>query len=338
MKQKTIFIEIVMLLGLLFNTCTHQSDFPVLKGSYLGQKPPGDIPELFAPGIISTGNHEIWISISPDGREMYYTLRAGLLGQGYNVILYMYQNINDWKGPFVAPFSGRYSDKEQCIYENGNKIVFNSKRPKSGQGEPEEVEDIWTTERINGKWTEPKLLTNFDLGERRMSPCITNSGNLYFSGNYENPENQPDIYRSNFINGKYSIPEKLGGDLNSEYYEGHVFVSPDERFIIFDSNRPDGFGETDMYISFQLEDGSFSKSVNLGEKINSASHDSAPFVTFDGKFLFFFSDRSNVKNYSEKPLSYSEILDSINQPKNGYGDIYWVDAKIIEELKPEKLK
>jgi Tol biopolymer transport system component len=309
--------------------------FPKLTGPYLGQKPPGMTPEVFTPGIISTGNHEFWISVSPDGGEIYYTLRGGLLGHGYNVVLYMYQNKNDWKGPFVVPFSGRYSDKEQCLYENGNKIVFNSKRPKSGKGEPEELEDIWTTERVNGKWTEPKLLTDSDLGERRMSPCITNSGNLYFSGNYENTENLPDIYRSKFINGKYSIPEKLGGDLNSEYFESHVFVSPDERFIIFDSDRPDGFGETDMYISFQLEDGSFSKSVNLGEKINSASNDSAPFVTRDGKYFFFFSDRTDVKNYSEKPLSYSEIINSINQPKNGYGDIYWVDAKIINELKPK---
>ena len=333
MKRVMIFSSLFMLATGLFS---QQSQFPKLVGPYFGQKPLGMMPELFAPGIISTRSHEIWISVSPDGREIYYTLRTGPLGKGCNVILCMQQNKNSRKGPFVAAFSGKYSDKEQCMYENGNKIVFNSKRPKSGQGEPEVLEDIWITERINDKWTEPKSLTDIDLGKRRMSPCITSSGNLYFSGNYENPENQPDIYISKFINGKYSMPEKLGDGVNSEYYEGHVFVSPDESFIIFDSIRPVGFGKTDMYISCKLEDGTFSKAVNLGEKINSASHDSAPFVTFNGKFLFFFSDRSDVKDYSEKPLSYSEILNSMNQPKNGNGDIYWVDAKIIKELRLKK--
>lgn len=42
-------------------------DFPVLKGSYLGQKPPGRLPEVFAPSIISTAFDEFKIVFLPDG-------------------------------------------------------------------------------------------------------------------------------------------------------------------------------------------------------------------------------------------------------------------------------
>jgi Tol biopolymer transport system component len=73
MKQETIFIGITILLALIFNSCARQSDFPVLKGPYLGQKSPGNTPELFAPGIVSTRHYENSITISPDGTQLFFS-------------------------------------------------------------------------------------------------------------------------------------------------------------------------------------------------------------------------------------------------------------------------
>ena len=53
------------------------SGFPTLQGPYLGQTPPGSEPELFAPGLVSTGFYERDLLISPDGDEIYYGLVAG---------------------------------------------------------------------------------------------------------------------------------------------------------------------------------------------------------------------------------------------------------------------
>ena len=50
-----------------------KTDFPKLAGPFLGQKPPGNIPEIFAPGIISTEAHEFSCCFSPDGKEFYFT-------------------------------------------------------------------------------------------------------------------------------------------------------------------------------------------------------------------------------------------------------------------------
>jgi Tol biopolymer transport system component len=52
-----------------------QDDFPILKGPYLGQKPPGMTPEIFAPGIVSTGLDELNSVFSPDGDEFYFCVR-----------------------------------------------------------------------------------------------------------------------------------------------------------------------------------------------------------------------------------------------------------------------
>jgi hypothetical protein len=60
-----------------FWSYAQQDDFPVLKGPYLGQKPPVMTAQIFAPGIISTGMSESAIAVSPEGNEIFYTVHAG---------------------------------------------------------------------------------------------------------------------------------------------------------------------------------------------------------------------------------------------------------------------
>ena len=60
---------------------TDEADFPELTGEYLGQTPPGDTPQLFAPGIVSTGMYARDIAMTPDGTELYYcVMESGLSG------------------------------------------------------------------------------------------------------------------------------------------------------------------------------------------------------------------------------------------------------------------
>lgn len=80
---------------------------------------------------------------------------------------------------------------------------------------------------------------------------------------------------------------------------------------------------SDLFISFKKKDGSWSSPKNLGANINSNAKDEFPYVTPDGKFLFFNSSRKSVIN--EMKIS------------NGPGNMYWVDAEFIEELKDEVL-
>lgn len=84
MKRRVVFIVIVISLILAVSIHTQQNDFPVLKGPYLGQKPPGMTPEIFAPGIVSSsGATEYGIAFAPDGKEFYFSwsqaFNSGLL-------------------------------------------------------------------------------------------------------------------------------------------------------------------------------------------------------------------------------------------------------------------
>ena len=73
-RKQFIFINIVLVFICGISQAQKKLDnFPVLKGPYLGQKPPGMEPEIFAPGIISTEKSEINSVFSPDGNEFYFS-------------------------------------------------------------------------------------------------------------------------------------------------------------------------------------------------------------------------------------------------------------------------
>ncbi len=281
-------------------------DFSQLSGPYLGQKPPGMMPELFAPGLISLEEGaEYGSHFSPDLNEFYFTRNY----PNSSALVRVSKKTNGiWSEPIVVEFMGKFPGSESCISPDGNYFFYVCKDTSKTSGH-----DIYKAERTGNNWNTPKRLTNVDLGNRRISPSVASNGNLYFSGDFDNP-GQKDIYYSEFIDGRYSTPINLGEKVNSEYHESHVYVSPDESFILFDSDRPSKYGKTDIFISIKTEEGSWGKAQNIGPPVNSEYSDWYPTVTPDGKYLMF---SRNI---------------------NRLADIMWVDAKIIEELTPKELK
>jgi Tol biopolymer transport system component len=318
---------------LLFIFCQKEDSFPVINGPYLGQEPPGMTPEIFAPGIISTGYHDGCITFSPDGTELFFHFG----GLGHMVILHMKQENNQWTAPRVASFSGKYRDGEPHFSYDGKKLLFRSTRPLEGKGEPMASTDIWIVERDDSGWgepTNPGYPINSDRDD--LYPTIAKSGDLYFASNRDGGW---DIYISKNVNGLYATTEKLSDAINSEFGDWDAFLAPDESYLILGSNgRSDGFGESDLYISFRKEDGTWTKSKNLGNRINTSYREVDPVISPDGKYIFFRSNRRVHKSYSVVPLTYHEFNKILESPGNGEADIYWVSTKIIEKLKPDHLK
>lgn len=304
-----------------------------LSGEYLGQPAPGDSAVLFAPGIVSTREAERDACFSPDGSEFYYSMT----GLPHFVILEMKLENGKWTGPAVARFSGYYSDIEPSYSPDGKRIFFSSNRPLDETGEPKPDFDIWYVEKTGDGWSEAVnigLPVNTEKNE--FYPSISNDGTLYLTASYEGSMGFEDIYKSELVDGKYTEPVNLGAAINSNLYEYNSFIAPDESYIIYSGHgRRDGFGSGDLYISFRQEDGSWSTAVNMGERVNSAFLDYCPYVSPDGKYLFFSSNRKAGKPYSETGTTYEQLLKALESPENGLGDIYWIDAGIIEQLKPQ---
>ena len=95
-----------------------------------------------------------------------------------------------------------------------------------------------------------------------------------------------------YVSGEYQESESLNGGVNSPYYEAHPCIAKDERFLIFDSNRPGGYGEADLYICFRDQNGSWGNAINLGENINSKGWDGYASISPEGMYLFYSSNKS----------------------------------------------
>ena len=317
---------------LLSSSCSQDDNFTLLKGPYLGQKPPGRTAEIFAPGIVSTGFNEHGISFTPDGRELYFRI----LGLPRGVIYCMKMGENEkWTKPVQAPFLKGY-DAKCSLSPDGNKVVFSTSKPRSEGDERLDHWEIWVAERQNDNWGEPANI-GLKLGYDVACPSISNNGNIYFysesiSGGFGNG----DIYLSKYEVDTYSEPINLGSPINTEYWENDPYIAPDESFIIFQSDREGDHEFGDLYISYKDKNGKWIQPINMGDNVNSStSGEGCPWVTPDGKYLFFSSLRSNHPDYRGEELKYETKMKIMSTPGNGSEDIFWVDANIIEQLRSQ---
>jgi hypothetical protein len=337
LKYKIRLSNVILLAGLLMFSCNQKknenkdSKLTDLSGPYLGQELPGTTPKLFAPGIVSTDLPERDLTISPDGNEIYFTVQLGPLTDFRSCIVGVRQINGYWTKPEVVSFSGQYSDIEPFIQPDGKKMYFASRRPLVQGVENKARYSIWYVDRIGDAWGTPKPVGEPITGGGMVCyASITKSGTMYFTKMHE--DGNEFIYRSKFVDGKFTTPEILPKNVNINDTQWNAFISPDEDFLIVPSYvEGDSYGSYDYYVSFRDENDNWSDLINLGEKINSPGLDFTPSVSPDGKY-FFFQRMAFTEKLDEKILTYNDLINV----HNGRGDIYWVDASVIHELNPFK--
>ncbi|MCC7142857.1 MAG: PD40 domain-containing protein [Candidatus Eisenbacteria bacterium] len=102
--------------------------------------------------------------------------------------------------------------------------------------------------------------------------------------------------------------ENVGSPISSPQLEGAPCIAPDGSYLIFESRRPGGYGSSDLYVSFH-QAGAWTTPRNLGPSINSTYIEDGPFVSSDGKYLFFNRRRSAFTTEQS--------------------EIWWVDARAV---------
>ncbi|MEP6950604.1 MAG: hypothetical protein ABI863_15070 [Ginsengibacter sp.] len=332
--RKTLLPLVVLF---LFATgYSKHSLFIPLTGGYHVKKDPALKPLIFAENIISTEDDEFGATFTPDEKTCYFTMKSpSTIVSNIIVICFSSFKNGQWSAPEIAPFSGRYQDFNPCISPDGLRLFFISNRPVDGKQKLDY--DIWMAEKSGEGWSEPK-----NIGEPvntkgwELGCSVASNGTLYFSTT--GISGNPDLYKSKLVNGKYQEPESLGEAINTVYGETDPFIAPDESYILFASQgRPDGLGEAgasvsyprgDLYISFYKE-GKWTPSKNLGPSVNSTAEESNPWVSHDGKTLYYTSERNFVSIPMKQQLNYSSLEEHLHNPGNGLGDIYEVPVSIF---------
>jgi len=267
-------------------------------GPYLGQKPPGLTPAVFAPGIVSTPTAwEAAISFTPDGSEVFFTRRLVISGNE-NRILHTKLEDGEWTAPSPPSFARDLIEYEAFVSPDGRTIFYNSDRSKPAR--PGAVGEIWYSEKTVDGWGEGRYLSDTINKGWVMFVTAARNGTLYFTAGYDR---RFGVYRSVFEDGQYREPEFLPDEIN-HLRGAHPFIAPDESYLIFDA-QPDGMGMSQLFVSFRTEAGGWTRARPFDSTINATYTENIPHVSPDGKYFFFH--RNN--------------------------DIYWVDAAVIARLR-----
>jgi hypothetical protein len=262
------------------NQKVKDSDPPTIENNYFGQEPPGLESVPLVRGILSKEGWKLGSVFTPKMEEFYFTTAAGDAPLDPTVTVFRKEN-RVWK---------KYD-----FYSTGDNIMYSKDK---------------YIERTDSGWSEIKSLGAPYDSIRIMRLTASLKGTLVFD---EATRDGNGILRySRLVDGKREAPKPLSKEINAGKWTAHPFIALDESYIIWDSEREGGYGDSDMYISFRQPDGSWGAAINFGDKINTDGEDGGGYVTPDGKYLSYCPRCS-------PPY-----------------DRMWVDAKIIETLRPKQ--
>jgi len=267
-----------------------------LSGPYLGQEVPGMTAKLFAPGIISvTGRYEFALSFAPGGDRLLFTTQTT---DEKVLVLHSRQVESQWTRPRPVNLTNgaRLDEMEAFFTPDGHHVYF------APYDEGMDVR-IWQVTPDGDLWHDPVPLAGAIAEHPAFYPVMANDGTLY----YTNIKERRPYFARRSKNGNWSaqpVPVEFGG---------HVYIEPDQSFLLLDARAEDSLGGGDIYVAFPATNGGWTKPVNLGSGVNSEFGESCPSLSADGKYLFF-------SRYNEE---------------GGIAQIYWVDAGVITQARKD---
>ncbi|MEN8005810.1 MAG: hypothetical protein ABFS42_02300 [Candidatus Krumholzibacteriota bacterium] len=306
--------------------------FPELAGPYLGQEPPGLEPVVFAPGIVSTGMNERDLLVSGDGGTIWY----GFMGQGLVTIMETRLTGGRWTEPAPVPFhrDGEFFCFEPTLAADGQRVLFLSNRAAPGQeqGQGWANQNIFSSRLVNGVWEEPEALAApITTSAAEYFPSLAADGTLYFTR--EDDQGQAALWAAEPLGNGFGEPRRLPATVNVGQANYNGTVAPDESWLLFCVNgHPENLGNSDYWISFREEKGSWGPAVNPGDPFNgpglrAASGSLSP----DGKYLFFSTNKT--ENNTKDKIKRENFLKLHKDNTNGSTDIWWVDVDVLDKFR-----
>jgi outer membrane protein OmpA-like peptidoglycan-associated protein/tetratricopeptide (TPR) repeat protein len=235
--------------------------------------------------------------------------------------------------------NSEWDDFAPVLNADESLMIFTTKRKEGNLNENVDLdnfayEDMFSSTRKNGIWSKAvNLGTSINTMYHDSNLALSADGNQLYI--YKD-NNGGDIYVANRqANNSWSKPQPLSDNINSIYAELSVSISPDNNTIFFSSDRPQGLGGVDIYMSTKDNRGRWGKPVNLGPNINTEFDEEGPFIDYDGKTLYFSSKgRNGMGQYDIFKSVYDSTTMTWGEPENlGYpintpdDDVFFVTTK-----------
>ena len=270
--------------------------------------------------VINTKYPEYVPLISADESVLYFTSRrpgsTGELtdawGNYYEDVYVSYNKDGEWTSPqnIGPPINTKTHDACVALSADAQQMIIyrTSKDELSG--------DLYTTQATATGWTTPeKLGPQINTEYKEVSACFSPDGNsIVFSSDKPGGVGGKDLYRVvKLPNGKWSLPSNLSGAINTKYDEDAPFISADGTTLYFSSKGHETMGEYDIFKCIINEDGTFTRTEDVGYPVNTVGDD-----------IYF------VVNASAKHGYYSSLNENIQEVGYESEDIYFIDMHYIE--------
>jgi Tol biopolymer transport system component len=242
------------------------------------------------------------IAFSPDGKEICWLFLPSSDVRDSSGIHFVRQGPDGrWSSPALLESSREYGVMNLSMSPDGTKLFFNSNRlwPEDGNSRPAgntpEAFKVWVMEKTGTVWGAPKPLEP-SINQNVIGVSSALNGTLYTHG----------IKGSRQVGGRYVEWDQLGPPFDiGRITGGNPFISPDESYILFNRRWP-GHSGHGIFVGFRLGENRWTEPVNLSERLHVSRGGSQPVVTPDGRYIFVY----------------------------GQGHFEWMEAKIIQELRP----
>jgi outer membrane protein OmpA-like peptidoglycan-associated protein len=226
-----------------------------------------------------------------------------------------------------------FSEFNPMLSPDGKTLYFSRANHPENAGGPTDKEDIWYSELGNdGKWS---LARNMGPEFNNEQPNFINSvssptpdgktvllllGNKYL----DNGKMLAGVSVSNNINGKWTKPKALNIENDYNYNQkANYFLTNNRKTLLLSVERDDSRGGRDLYVSFMKDDSVWTEPKSLGEVVNTAGEETAPFLASDDQTLYFSSN--GFSGYGGSDIYVSKRLDDTylnwSEPKNMGPDI-----------------
>ncbi len=281
----------------------------------------GMMPQVFAPGVISTPFSEWSTSFTPGAKTVYSSQ-----GAVYWTVVYSNMNNGKWMKPQIAPFSGKWRDTDPFVSPDGKKLFFSSDRPLEGtpQDKPQKAFHLWYVELTAGdEWGAPRHIDSVvnENGKGNYAPSVSQRGTLYFCSRNRDGDSGMNSYCAEWLGDHYARPILVRFSGLSESQD--PFIAPDERYIVFLSG-------SDLYISYR-NGKEWGVPENLGPEVNDGSGNSSPYISADEKTMYYSSARIKgfyKRDYTKPALNYDELAKEAGGLFNSDGNILMIPIHI----------
>jgi outer membrane protein OmpA-like peptidoglycan-associated protein len=188
---------------------------------------------------------------------------------------------------FPVDFNSSSDDFNSNITQNGRVIYFTSDRNGDKQ-------QVFVVEKSGNSWNDPvEIKGSVNDGSQIGAVALTSDGQFMVFAAFEHEAGgfgRTDLYSAEKVQGKWTNIKNLGPNVNTDAWESQPMISNDGNILFFTSDRPGGYGGTDIYMSTKTSSG-WSKAINIDKNVNSEYDEMTPVIGVDNNNFTFASNR-----------------------------------------------